>query len=161
MSVIQDVLQRCADLLIPLTNQAKLYPYTPYGNSEAALKAIMLDPTNRIHMWSVIRESTKAEDKSIPAIYDYHTVVFRGWYSLRDDGSASGIEFTEEIESIRSSFWNNRELRKADGSDPKAYRCNPMQVRMQMTGSFAGYLVHYAEITMRADIYPIDFVNRP
>lgn len=161
MSKIAEIKQRCVDLLAPLTNQAKLYPYTPYANTEAGVKALMLDPASRVHMWSVIREATPAADLANPSVRDDHKLVFRGWYSLRDDGAASDAEFTEEMEGIRTAFMNNRELRLADGTDPKVFRCDPMQVRSQTTGAFAGLLVHYAEMVMVASVWPIDFVNRP
>jgi hypothetical protein len=161
VSRVADIKARCVELLQPIVAPGKVYAYSPYGNTEAALKAVMLDSTGKIHLWAVIRESTPSEDRSIPAVEDHHKLVFRAWAGLVGDGSESEAAFTEEIEAVRDAFRSNRSLKKLDGTDPKVFFCKPMQVRTQMTGTLVGYLVHYAEVTMEAEDYPIDFDNTP
>jgi hypothetical protein len=161
MSRLADIVTRCVELLGPLVAPANAYDHTPYGNTEAKIKTIMLDSTGKVHFWAVTREATPSEDKSIPAVMDHHKLVFRAWAGLVDDGGASSAAFTEEIEAVRDAFRSNRSLKKLDGTDPKVFFCHPMQVRAQITGTFAGWLVHYAEITMEAEDYPIDFDNSP
>lgn len=165
MNELEGILARSAEILQAADPNANVYDFTPYGNTEAALNAIMLDdsPPPMIHFWAITREATPSKDESIPAVMDFHKIVFRGWYGLTGDGKESSRAFTKLIEMIRCVFRSNRSLKTPDGNgdDPKVFFCGPMQVRVQMTGSFAGRLVHYTEITMEAQAFPIDYNNSP
>lgn len=168
MSRLADIKTRCKDLVQTIAPTANVYDYTPYGKDEKAIRDIMLDASTPpiIHFWSIVREATPSTDIAVggSGVEDKHRLVFRGWYGLTDDGNDSSKAFTEEIEDIRRDFRSNRSLKNQsgpDGTDPKCFFCLPMQVRTQITGSFAGFLVHYAEVTMEVQDYPIDYDNSP
>jgi hypothetical protein len=168
MSKVADILARCKDLVQGIVPAANVYDFTPYGKDEKSIRDIMLDASTPpiIHFWAVTRESTPSDDLAVggSGVQDKHKLVFRGWYGLNDDGELSGKAFTEEIESIRQDFRSNRSLKDASGpsgQDAKCFFCSPMQVRTQITGSFAGFLVHYAEVTMECQDYPLDYDNTP
>lgn len=157
MSKLSEAVDRAIAIVKTVVGHNNVYGYTPYANTEAGIKAIMVDPqTKKVALWTVMRDVTLSQDIQVRVTKDTHTIVFRGWAGLTDAGTSEQA-FEDLVETLRDTFRNNRELRLDDGTDPKAFRIGPIQVRLLTTGTFAGFLVHFCELTMSLEIFPIDY----
>lgn len=145
------VIEQVRVILAGVPHIGQVHPYIRFVTTEAGVNDKFKDPeADRIKFWSITRSSTSSTDANVHANRDVHTLVVRGWMSL-NDANNSEAEFQSLVELVRQTFKQNRKLNGA------AYYSAPMQAGTVMSGAIAGFVVHYCELALSVEIYPIDF----
>jgi hypothetical protein len=155
------VIEQVRAIMGNIAHIGQVHPYIRFANTEAGMQDKFKDPEgnpyaatggqpDRIKFWSITRSSTQSVDKNVSANMDVHTLTIRGWMSL-DDANNSELEFQGLVELVRQTFKGNRKL------NGTAFYSAPMQAPSVMSGAIGGFVVHYAELTLQVQVYPIDF----
>jgi len=145
------MIEAVGDILLTVTGVGtKVHKYQRWGADEAAFKALFVDG-DKILGWTITREASSSVDYTGGTSRDSHLLVVRGYMGLQDAANTEKT-FQNLLEAIRATFQPNRRLKVAGISH--AHTSDRMQVRVvdhRMFGSAGGYLVHYAELTLRAE----------
>lgn len=125
------------------------YYYQPYVKTDAALKATFGQANGPLLGWTVARESTAARDRTVGGVEETHLLVLRGYHAINEDGT-SELAFEALVEAVRAALRSNRTLTFT------AFITNPPpSVRTAEARMYCGVLVHYAEIALYAQEYPV------
>jgi hypothetical protein len=125
----------------------KIHKYERWGADEAAFKNLFLEG-DRILGWTITRETTTSVDHVGGTSRDTHTLIIRGYMGLQDAANTEKI-FQNLLEAIRATFQPNRRL--TVGGVGYAHTSERIQVRTVDHRMFGGYLVHFAELLLRAE----------
>ncbi len=94
--------------------------------------------------WTITRESTDERDATTEQNWSDHLIVIRGYRPIGTAG-ATEKDFQDLIEAVRVRL----RTEQRDQLGGAATFVGPPKVRIAEPRDFAGYLVHYCEITLR------------
>lgn len=133
---------------------ANVYPYIRIAADDAAFNKLFFDAAaQRIHGYTITRESTDSQDRDIGARWDIHNIVVRGYMGAKDADETETL-FQNEIESVRATFAGKRHLEDVNGTR-FIFWCKPMVCRNFAYAMFSGVLCHYAELLLQIEDYPL------
>lgn len=131
-----------------------VHPYIRIAADDSAFKALFFDAEmQRIHGYTITRESTGVEEIDIGAAKDLHSIIIRGYMGAKDDDATETL-FQAEIETVRTAFMAKRELQDVNGVR-KVFWSERIVVRQFAYSMFSGVLCHYAELLLTVKDYPI------
>lgn len=133
---------------------ANVHPYVRVTADEKGFNDLFFDAASgRVHGYTITRESTKVVEKDVGAAFDLHTIVIRGYMSVKDADKTEQLMQTE-IENVRAAFMAKRELQDANGNR-QVFWSERIAVRNFAYAQFGKYLCHYAELVLIVKDYPI------
>lgn len=147
--MLSGIITEVKGILAAVNGAGKVNAYRRAVSADVDLLAAYKDDaTGMIRGWDITRESTASEDHTVGATQELHTIVMRGFMSV-NDANASEKTFQDLIESVRAAF---RAKRNLNGS---AIDSTPMQARTVSAATIGGVLVHYCELTIVAQEFPL------
>src|SRR5690348_11138154 len=99
--MLNDIIDETANVLRTVNGVGKVNAYRRAVNVEADIAAAYKDgATGMIRAWDVTRESTASNDRTVGATEELHTIVVRGYMSVKD-ADATEQTFQSLIEEVR------------------------------------------------------------
>ena len=151
-TTLDSVIQAIQTIMLAIPDIGQVHSYIRFVTTEAGVIDKFQDPDNagKIKAWTITRASTASDDRTTGGNRDIHSIVIRGWASLVD-ANDSERDFQNLVELVRQTFKTNRKL------NGTAYFSRPMQATTVMSGAIGGFVVHYCELLLAVEIYPVDF----
>jgi hypothetical protein len=147
--MLADVINEVKAILQTVADVGMVNDYRRAVSSEADVSRLYKDvDAGEIRAWDITRETTVSNDRTVGAVEDLHLIVIRGYMSVRD-ADATEKTFQNLIECVRAAFRVKRNL------NGKVLDSTPMQVRTVTAATVSNVLVHYCELTLQAQDFPL------
>lgn len=146
---LKDIIAEVAAILATVPDIGRVHAYRRAVAAQTDIEAVFKDVvTGQIRGWEVSREATASQDMLVAGTRERHQIVVYGYMSI-NDAKRSEETFQELVEAVRDAFRVKRNL------NGKAFDTTPMSARTVTAAMKAGVLVHYCELTMEAQQFPV------